>query len=592
MKVLLLLLAALPAVAAPAIRATERREAPAWALLERELIALLDRAGERFVATYARPDGTLRWKERYEGGMNSSDDAYEAFRSLSIHTILGGSERLDEHHRRLWDGITRQFTRYGNIWREFDSNWDWMHHGEGYTSFYSFGLARPGDAKFRDRAARFARMYTGDDPESPNYDRERNLIRAVMNGSRGPKGEWTVRDWIPTNANLTYYPLPFDDIPGVSTPAGWINDATLAAIVKTMSDRMARGDVPINLTATPLVANAYLYTGEERYREWVTRYVTGWMERTQANGGITPDNVGESGRIGEHLNGNWWGGYYGWKWPRGGIDIVRAAITGAKTAHLLTGETRWFDLPRSQLELIRNQGRKEGGKWTVPARYDQRGWHQYGPEPAYPYAWMWLHTFDARDWAEVKRLGGGGNEPDTGWVLYLNGGDAGYPEAALRRDLAQARTKMERIDRDHGDPETWVDSKWADMNPMMVDNLLRLTMGAPQIDLRGEMLHARLRYFDPAAGRAGLPPGVAALVTKLALDGARVELVNTLPASRRVLVQGGAYGEHRIESVNGTEVGGAVLSVEMAPGAGITLDLRMKCWVNRPSFAWPAEVSR
>ncbi|MEZ5356349.1 MAG: hypothetical protein R2762_27255 [Bryobacteraceae bacterium] len=581
----------LPAAAAPVIQAAEVRPVPAWARLERELIALLDRAGELFVETYAQPDGTLRFKQRYEGGMNSSDDAYEAFRSLSIHTIVGGSARLDAHHRRVWDGITRQFTRYGQIWREFDSNWDWMHHGEGYTSFYSFGLADPGDAKFRDRAVRFARMYTGDDEESPNYDRERNLIRAVMNGSRGPKMAWTTRDWIPTNANLTYYQLPYDDIPGVDSPAGWINDESFAQIVKTMSDRMARGDVPINLTVTPLIANAYLYTGDAKYKDWVARYIEGWQERTRANNGITPDNVGATGKVGENTGGKWWGGYYGWRWPRGGIDIIRAEITAAKAAHLLTGDVRWFDLPRSQLEVVRKQGRQTANGWRTPARHDDRGWYQYGPEPAYPYAWMWLHTFDERDWKEAERLGARGNEPDVAWALFLRGRDAAYPEAALRRDLQQARAKMDRIRGEHGDPETWVDSKWADMNPMTVDNLLRLTMGAPQIDLRGEMLHARLRYFDAANRRPGLPAGVAALVTKLGREEAAVELVNTSPASRRVLVQGGAYGEHRFESVNGTPVGGKTFEVAMAPGAGITLSLRMKCWVNTPSFAWPPEVA-
>ncbi|MEZ5401533.1 MAG: hypothetical protein R2729_17810 [Bryobacteraceae bacterium] len=577
------------ALIAPVITASERVTPPAWATLQRELIALLDRAGELFVDTYARPDGTLRWKERYEGGMNSSDDAYEAFRSLSIHYILGGSRRLDAHHRRLWNGITRQFTRYGQIWREFDSNWDWMHHGEGYTSFYSFGLARPDDALFRDRAMRFARMYTGDDPEAPNYDRERNQMRAVMTGSRGPKMAWTTRDWIPTNANLAYYQLPFDDIPGVDSPVGWINDRTFAAIVQTMSDRMARGDVPINLTATPLVANAFLYTGDARYRDWVTRYVEGWMERTRANGGITPDNVGETGKAGEHMGGHWWGGYYGWKWPRGGIDIVRAEITAAKTAHMLTGDARWFDLPRSQLDAIRKQGREEAGKWKTPARHDARGWHRYGAEAAYPYAWMWLHTFDEREWREIERLGAR-NEADVAWVRFLGGLDAGYPEQALRRDIERALADTERIRGEHGDPETWVDSKWADMNPMAVDNLLRLTMGAPQIDLRGEMLHARLRYFDLANKRPGLPAGVAALVSRMSREEAAVELVNTSPARRRVLVQAGAYGEHRFETVNGVRVDGKTFEVAMAPGAGVKLAIRMKTWANAPAFAWPEEV--
>ena len=121
--------------------------------------------------------------------MNSSDDAYEGFRGFSLHHVLGGSKELDILHRRVWEGITRQFTRYGQIYREFDGNWDWMHHGEGYLSCYPLGMADPHDKAFRDRSIRFAAMYTGEDSEAPNYDPERRLI--VQGGAYG---EHRIRD--------------------------------------------------------------------------------------------------------------------------------------------------------------------------------------------------------------------------------------------------------------------------------------------------------------------------------------------------------------------------------------------------------------
>ena len=48
------------------ISAEEPQPAPDWALLERHLIEAMNRAGEEFYETYVLPDGTLRWKERYE----------------------------------------------------------------------------------------------------------------------------------------------------------------------------------------------------------------------------------------------------------------------------------------------------------------------------------------------------------------------------------------------------------------------------------------------------------------------------------------------------------------------------------------------
>ena len=445
----------------PAIHVNHPRTAPPWALMQRHLIESMDRAGVAFYDTYVKPDGTLRWKERYEGGMNSSDDAYEGFRGFSLHHVLGGAKRLDTLHRHVWEGITRQFSRYGQIYREFDSNWDWMHHGEGYVSFYPLGMADPFDERFRERSVRFAAIYIGEDPEAPNYNPDLNLMRASMNGSRGPKMQWTKRDWIPTNANLVYYHLPFDDIPGVPSSTGWINDQPaddqFGRIVKTMSDRMARGDVPINLTAAPLIANAFLYSAEDKYRRWVVDYLTKWMELTEQNEGITPDNVGISGKIGEHTGGRWWGGYYGWKWPRGGTDVVLASLTAAKVAVLLTGESRWLELPRSQMGVLRERSETREGVSMVPIRYDDRNqWHHFVPEPAHPYVHLWHTSQKPEDWANIERLAalaldsGRLGDPDLGWGVLCARPKSELPRRgppigpSVRTAEAQARAQRAR----------------------------------------------------------------------------------------------------------------------------------------------------
>lgn len=58
-----------------------------------------------------------------------------------------------------------------------------------------------------------------------------------------------------------------------------------------------------------------------------------------------------------------------------------------------------------------------------------------------------------------------------------------------------------------------------------------------------------------------------------------------------MVVQGGAYGEHRIETV---EVNGKVLSVgerdftvRLAPGAGARLALTMKRYASPPTIKFP-----
>ena len=64
------------------------------------------------------------------------------------------------------------------------------------------------------------------------------------------------------------------------------------------------------------------------------------------------------------------------------------------------------------------------------------------------------------------------------------------------------------------------------------------------------MLHARVRYFDPAKRRPGLPDDVAALVDSLGDDSASLMLVNLNQTEpRELIVQGGGYGEHLCEGV-------------------------------------------
>ena len=79
------------------------------------------------------------------------------------------------------------------------------------------------------------------------------------------------------------------------------------------------------------MTHAFAYTGEEKYRAWVLDYLNGWEERTARNGGITPDNIGLSGEIGEYNEGQWWGGYYGWRWPHGAMTLMEPMSIGMRS---------------------------------------------------------------------------------------------------------------------------------------------------------------------------------------------------------------------------------------------------------------------
>ncbi|MEP6843937.1 MAG: hypothetical protein ABJA11_10465, partial [Pseudolysinimonas sp.] len=146
--------------ALPQVKIDSELAAPRWALLQRQLIDTLNAVAPEFVARYTRDDGTLIWRDEWPG-MDGSDDPYEAFMYLALFYAIGGDESVYELARKMWDAITWQWTQYGQIEREFDGYYDWMHHGEANLFHYFFGFGKPDSLVDRQRADRFARMYTG-----------------------------------------------------------------------------------------------------------------------------------------------------------------------------------------------------------------------------------------------------------------------------------------------------------------------------------------------------------------------------------------------------------------------------------------------
>ena len=190
--------------------------------------------------------------------------------------------------------------------------------------FYDFGVADPTISENVRRAKRFAAMYIGEDPEAPNWDPAHKVIRSPMNSSQGPWHDApldAVKDYLHGGTSLdnpAWKPRPMDSRASLypiikDLEFGWWDDPERAdEIIRLFNHIVLNGDLVANLSATGLVTNAYLYTGEEKYKKWVLEYVEVWMERIRRNGGIIPDNVGPTGKIGEHRDGNWWGGLYGW----------------------------------------------------------------------------------------------------------------------------------------------------------------------------------------------------------------------------------------------------------------------------------------
>lgn len=628
---------------------------PAWAVLERRLFDVMDRSVYPFLEKYTHADdGTLIWRDRLIG-RDGADDFYESFYNWPLLYLLGGRDHLLALAHRQWNAVTKQLTRSGQIYKEYEYGYDQFHQGESYIYFYFLCLADPTHPQLIERARRFAGFYLNEDPDAPNYDPEHKIVRAPHNGSGGPR--WGFADYTGEPAygwsqGMKPYGLPYEDVPGV-TSYDDLKDPELARRMgKAMQERMSKGDVAGNLCVTSLITNAFLLTGDEKYRRWVQEYVSAWAERARQNGGLMPDNVGLSGQVGEYMGGKWYGGLYGWSWPHGFYNIEMAALIGATNAYLLTRDPGYLVLPRDQMDRImalgvtrdvRELAMSIGHHWigqiaalqdhttfVVPYRYTDSGWFDYQPmSPVYPTA-LWNVSGATEDWNRLEQLRAASRydwrqviqfrgKEDFGheqpWLRYLAGDNPTYPEAILSESYGMVCRRLELIRQDQADLTQVNIHHWQQLNPVITEALVQLTTGAPQVVYNGGLLMCRVRYFDPAHKRPGLPPDIAALVEKVDPERTVLRLINLNPfQAQDVVVQAGAFGEHQFTSVDYSvrsseypghledyappalqtnsqqaTIDGKYLQVSMPPATEIVLDLCMQRFVNDPSYSQPWE---
>ena len=342
------------------------------------------------------------------------DDLYERFYNWPVFHAMGGSTDMLTLSMREYESINQSHAHdtinphypwiFPQLYNEYYSlqvpkeqsaSWipgqriitDWHHMGEGNMAFYDFGVADPTIYENARRAQRFAGMYIGEDAEAPNWDPVHKIIRSPINSSQGPHHRATLNeamdylhggvslnnpDWKPRRmgSRSSLYPIVED------LQFGWWDDSEKAAeVVGLFNDIVLNADLAANLSATGLVTNAYLYTGDEKYKKWVLDYVDAWLDRSRKNGGIIPDNVGPTGKVGENRNGVWYGGLTGWSSTYGYTRLFHSVMVATECAVLLSGDLGYTELMRSQIKvLLDNSFTREDGHLLVPVRYTPDGW--------------------------------------------------------------------------------------------------------------------------------------------------------------------------------------------------------------------------
>ncbi|GAB4157192.1 MAG: hypothetical protein Tsb009_34240 [Planctomycetaceae bacterium] len=574
------------------VRITQPMSPPHWALLERELLKANEAACKQFFARYFDDRGWLLCVERW-GGDDGPDDAIENCNDWPILHALGASNDVLKMYKKAWEGHLRQYTlaktkdvpfaRDGMYYKEFPVMFDWLHNGEGLTVFNLQGLSDPKNIKFGNRVRRYAGFYMDEDPQAKNYDPKHKIIRSLFNGSRGPLlRKATGLDWAGD-------PIEIKDRfrPGHG-------ENTYKQMVEHFKDyNDVIGDHPSNLQATTLAMNAFMLTGELKYRKWLFEYVDAWLKRMKDNGGIIPTNIGLDGKIGSAAGGKWYGGVYGWGFTV--IDPVtkepkhrstfQHGFLGFMNAYLLSrGDDKYLAGWRKMLDLVNANRKVINGRTMYPNKYGDQGWYDFKPQPYNPNALEMYYLSmknEDRKWLPRNR-----------WLDYLAGKNPSYPVRALQADFARIRQRNLGMKRDKTTPDTRLADDPMKYNPASVQSLVHLMLGGIHPGHRGSILHCRVRYFDPVARRAGIPKDVAALVEGLTKDSMTLTLVNlSQTESREVILQAGAYAEHQFLAVNPggktVPVNSRTLKVQLAPGSGQRLVFKMNRFANDPTMSFP-----
>ena len=342
-------------------------------------------------------------------------------------------------------------------------------------------------------------------------------------------------------------------------------------------------------------------------------------------------------------------------WVRKQVEMLLTHAIENDAGHLLVPH-KYAD-PDAVIEYAGNEPVTRPDRVTDYPNFNRKrqvdGWFEFGPLDPVHMAHVYADSLASRDlevirqirdpahntWDRVlpgvahgKCLGG----QNHAWLNYLAGAFSDYPVQILLHSIRQVFGQLEKLRgelegaatgwgyRPHGD-KAWEEvaevtrqvnqmkeKPWTESvthsyfqtyligrSTIVTEALVQLTMGGPLPVYNGGLLKVAVRHFDAAAKRPGLPPDVAALVNHMEDDAIDLTLANTNPMeSRRLIVQAGAFAEHRFTTATYVDDEGETRTLpldceyvefELGPGTVLEVHLGMERFCRQPSYQLPWE---
>src|SRR5205814_188964 len=218
-----------------------------------------------------------------------------------------------------------------------------------------------------------------------NYDPQHKRTRSLINGSRGPMlRKATALDWVGDPFEISKFTLGHNERSFDEMLAHYVEYGDVV------------GDSFLNLVATTLPLDAYLVTGDAKYKKWMVDYMDAWVDRMKRNNWIIPSFVDLNGRIGGP-DGKWWGNAYGWGFSpvnpvtgkREDRNRIPRALVGFNNALFVTGDQKYVDAWRTMIDAVNSHARpvlserseSKDGRKQYPTMFGANGWYGWRDAP-------------------------------------------------------------------------------------------------------------------------------------------------------------------------------------------------------------------